>query len=90
LASQAFNIGGGTENTLSLLELIQRLEELLNHKILIRYEESRPGDQLYYVSDTRKFREMMDWSPITFLDQGLEKLHQWLVDSGINNVIPRS
>jgi hypothetical protein len=37
----------------------------------------RPGDQKYYVSDNRLFGGLTGWQPVTSIEQGLEKLHQW-------------
>ena len=61
---QAFNIGGGLGNTVSLLELLDLIgatARLENPKV--RMEDWRCGDQRYYVSDTRKFKAATGWSP---------------------------
>jgi CDP-paratose 2-epimerase len=89
LSGQAFNIGGGPEHTVSLLELINRLEGLLGQEIPCQHESPRPGDQLFYVSDHRKFQDLTGWSPLTSIDRGLEKLLQWLVDSRPATFVPR-
>src|SRR5207302_4292550 len=56
LSGRAFNIGGGLGNTISLLELLELIEQLRGEKTAIRLNDWRPGDQRYYVSDTRKFK----------------------------------
>ena len=81
LSGQAFNIGGGAANTISLLELIDRMADLLGQRPLLRYGEWRPGDQRYYVSDTRKFREATGWRPRVNVAVGLRRLQQWLVEA---------
>ena len=55
LAGQACNLGGGRANTLSLLELLARLSELGIAPPPVRFAAARPGDRLYYVSDTSMF-----------------------------------
>ena len=55
---QAYNLGGGPHNTLSLLELIDRLEDNLGQELPVNYDEWRPGDQKVYVSDIRKAKRI--------------------------------
>jgi CDP-paratose 2-epimerase len=78
VSGQAFNIGGGPENTISLLELIDQIEALHGSRPEIRYGAWRPGDQRYYVSDTSKMRGMTGWSPRVSVDQGERQLYEWL------------
>jgi CDP-paratose 2-epimerase len=78
LSGQAFNLGGGPENTLSLLELIDTLEDLLDCRLPLRYGDWRHGDQRYYVTDTRKFARATGWEPKTGVEEGLQRLHAWL------------
>ncbi len=51
---QAYNLGGGPINTLSLLELIERLEDKLGESLSVSFKDWRPGDQKAYISDIRK------------------------------------
>jgi CDP-paratose 2-epimerase len=81
LAGQAFNIGGGPTKTTSLLELIGIVTELRGERPVVRFAKWRPGDQRYYVSDTRKFQAATDWSPRVGVRQGVKKLYQWLLGS---------
>jgi CDP-paratose 2-epimerase len=81
LSGQAFNIGGGLGNTISLLELLEMIERLRGKKPAIHLEEARPGDQRYYVSDTRKFKAATGWAPKVTAREGIERLFQWLAES---------
>jgi CDP-paratose 2-epimerase len=38
----------------------------------------RPGDQRYYVSDIRQARRALGWSPRVGVDQGLQRLYEWM------------
>ena len=81
LAGQAFNIGGGPGNVISLLDLLDRIEALEGHRPEVRHEAWRTGDQRYYVSDTRRFQAATGWRPHVSAAQGIERLHRWLRES---------
>ena len=59
VAGEAFNIGGGPTQAISLLDLIDTLEARLQEKIPLRWGEWRPGDQRIYVSDIRKLGDRL-------------------------------
>jgi CDP-paratose 2-epimerase len=88
LQGEAFNIGGGVGNTLSLLELVDRLEQLCDEPLTLSFGEWRTGDQRYYVSDISKFRNATGWRPQVGIDQGLNALHGWLDSSRSNLTSP--
>lgn len=75
---QAFNIGGGHENVISLLELIEILKEKLNKKIEYQFDEWRPGDQKIYISDITKIRNLTGWKPKITIYEGLDLLLMWV------------
>ena len=79
LAGQAFNVGGGPDSTLSLLELVDLLEELHGARPTIRYADARPGDQRWYVSDTSRLRTATGWSPRIQPVEGVGSLYHHLV-----------
>jgi CDP-paratose 2-epimerase len=81
LAGEAFNIGGGPENTTSLVELLDLMGELRGERPLANVEAWRPADQRYYVSDTRKFERATGWHPRTSVREGVSRLHDWLVET---------
>ncbi len=53
VAGRAFNIGGGPANAVSLRQLVRHLEVLTGRPLRVDCADWRPGDQRYYVSDTR-------------------------------------
>jgi CDP-paratose 2-epimerase len=81
IAGQAFNIGGGPDKTLSLLELIDILEKRLGRKIPLRWDDWRPGDQRIYVSDIRKLKQRLDWSPEIGVTKGVTQLVSWVSEN---------
>ncbi len=80
-SGQAFNIGGGPRNTVSLLELLDLIAELLGHKPEVVFDEWRTGDQRYYVSDTANFERATGWKARVSVQEGLDRLLRWLMDS---------
>ena len=83
LSGQAFNIGGGPRNTTSLLELVDRIGELQGRRPKVGFDEWRPGDQRYFVSDTRKFEAATGWNARTGVDEGVGRLYEWLRGAGV-------
>ncbi len=81
LTGQAFNIGGGNENTISLLEFIELIDEIHGKKPPVYFDSWRSGDQRYYVSDSSKFQTATRWKPSVSIRQGVRKLYQWLLES---------
>jgi len=79
-AGQAFNIGGGPANTVSLLELIDLLGELTGSRAAYGFEPWRTADQRYYVSDIRRFSALTGWAPRTGVHDGVGRLVAWLRD----------
>jgi CDP-paratose 2-epimerase len=75
--SSIFNIGGGPQNTLSLIELIGLLESKLMHRIRCRHRPWRPADQKVYISDISKLRRILDWKPRVPPVRGVEQLISW-------------
>ena len=75
---QAFNIGGGIENSLSLLELFMLLEELVNTKLIFSSLPIRESDQRVFIADLAKAKRILDWVPIVSAQDGIEKMVDWV------------
>jgi CDP-paratose 2-epimerase len=82
-SGHAFNIGGGVTNTTSLLELLALIAELTNRAPAVRFDEWRPGDQRYYVSNARRFSMLTGWRPRVGVREGTRALHDWLVAADV-------
>jgi len=72
---QIFNIGGGTENTMSLIEAVDWIEEISKKKVEIEYHDWRPADQKVYISDISKIKEVLGWEPKVSPREGVEKMY---------------
>ena len=71
-----YNLGGGRANSISVLEAIHRLEELLSRKLEREYvEEARLGDHICYISDLGRLRsDFPEWEVTISLEQILSQL----------------
>jgi len=78
VSGQAFNIGGGPHNTMSLLELLTYLEDELGKKIPLNWSDWRPGDQPVFVCNLKKAREHMGWRPEISVKEGVGQLISWV------------
>jgi CDP-paratose 2-epimerase len=73
-----YNLGGGRGNSISVLEAIERLEELLGRRLDREYvEEPRRGDHMCYISDLSRLRsDFPDWEITISLDEILRQLSE--------------
>jgi CDP-paratose 2-epimerase len=79
-AGNAFNIGGGSKNVISVWnEFAPILEKLLGHPIQAKWGDWRPGDQKVFVSDIRKAKQELDWEPKVGVEEGIRRLYDWVV-----------
>lgn len=66
---EVFTVGGGYENTVSLIETVEEIERQTGKKAVISYERKRDADQDIYISSINKVKEVMEWEPkIKFKD----------------------
>ena len=77
-AGQAFNIGGGIDNSLSLLELFTLLEERIGQPLAFTSGPSRSSDQRLFVADTRKIAGIAQWSPQVSASVGIGNMLDWV------------
>lgn len=78
-AGQVYNIGGGRGNVLSIwTEFGPLLERLHGKTIPVARSDWRPGDQKVFVADTRKAERELGWMPRVSVEEGVEKLFEWV------------
>jgi CDP-paratose 2-epimerase len=75
---QAFNIGGGMENSVSLLELFEMLGKELDVKLRYKKLPWRVSDQKVFVADISKARERIGWQPKIDKRIGIRKMLRWI------------
>jgi CDP-paratose 2-epimerase len=76
---EVYNIGGGRENSISILEAFDRIERMTGKRVRWEYrDEARKGDHICYISDLRKLRShFANWS----LSYSLERILKEIVES---------
>lgn len=76
-AGQAYNIGGGTANALSLLELFAMLEHQTGARMTYARLEPRAGDQKVFVADVSKAARDFGWEPQVECERGIAMMVDW-------------
>ena len=74
---QAINIAGGPKNSISVLELLSKLEKITGNKELSIINPMRKADKLVAYLDIRKAEKLLGWTPKVNVEQGLELLINW-------------
>ena len=75
---RVFNLGGGLENAISLLELIDQIALMRGVAPALSFDQWRPGDQPWYVSRFDALTSAVGWMPQVPLREGLQSLLGWL------------
>lgn len=78
VAGRVFNIGGGTAQSLSILELLARSGEAVGVRPLVEHLPARASDQRYFVADTRNIEAATGWSAQVDVAQGVERMLTWI------------
>lgn len=78
---QAFNVGGGVENSLSLLELFTLLESLIGTKMNYIKLPVRESDQRVFIADISKAANLLSWKPQVSTKQGVSSMLSWVSGS---------
>lgn len=80
IAGEIFNIGGGMENSLSLLELFALLRELLGLRAELRFKKlpRRQSDQDFFVADISKAAKLLGFKPKMDKRRGIASMLDWV------------
>lgn len=78
---QVFNVGGGIENSLSLLELFDLLEAIVGVRLNYEQLPVRESDQRVFVADITKAKRLLDWQPHVTAPAGVSAMVKWVDQS---------
>jgi CDP-paratose 2-epimerase len=78
IAGQAFNLGGGPGNAVSLRQLIAHIEGLIDRKVAVEFSDWRAGDQRYFVADATAAQAALGLQAPTGWREGILELAEWL------------
>ena len=73
-----YNVGGGPEHAISLLECIRLIDDTTGRRSEVRFEEARFGDLKYFVCDIERARTRLGWSPRVPPAEGVPLLLNWV------------
>lgn len=80
--AEVYNLGGGKENTCSILEAFQLIEDISGKPMKYRYDETnRIGDHICYYSDLRKMKaHFPNWDITRSLEEIFHEIYEsWVV-----------
>jgi CDP-paratose 2-epimerase len=76
---QIFNVGGGKENSVSLMELTEICQRVTGNKIGIgSVTENRPADLISFITDCSKIRNLTGWKPKINAEQTVKDIADWI------------
>ncbi len=78
ISGRAFNLGGGAQNAVSLRHLIAHLSDLVGREVEANYSDWRPGDQRYFVADSRSIQTALGLKTPVPWRTGVANLVAWL------------
>ncbi len=78
VSGEAFNLGGGPANAVTLLQVLAEIAEIAGRPADLRFSDWRPGDQRYFVADTRRAAVALGLGPAVGWRDGLQRLAQWI------------
>lgn len=83
VAGEVFNVGGGIENSFSLIELFSFLENELD--IEMHYDKIpwRESDQKVFIADISKVKKMLEWEPKVTKEEGVREMLKWVKEINV-------
>ena len=78
VSGQAFNLGGGPQNAVSLRQLIGHMEQRIGKPGRLEFHDWRPGDQRYFVADPTAARTVLGLRRARDWQDGVADLARWL------------
>lgn len=78
ISGRAFNWGGGPANAVSLLTLLEEIGAILGRVPKVEFSDWRPGDQRWFVADTRLADRALRLKPRKPWREGVRELATWL------------
>jgi CDP-paratose 2-epimerase len=78
ISGQAFNIGGGVENSYSLIELLDFIGKELKINLVYKKINKRESDQKVFIADYRKINNLINWQPKITKEIGVRKMLEWI------------
>ena len=79
LGSEIINLGG--HETISIIQLLTKIEARLDRKAVINYIDKHPADVDANWANVEKARRLLGWEPRVSLDEGITNLVDWYMQN---------
>ena len=76
-----YNIGGGTQAAISLLECIDVLKEINGGSPEVLFSPDRLGDLRYFICNITKAKRDLKWTPKVMPKEGIGRLIDWIKEN---------
>lgn len=80
LQGQAFNVGGGQSNSISVKEAANLIQKILPETKLT-YGTGRDHEDLIFIADHSRFTNATDWKPQVSVEAGIRKIIDWATEN---------
>lgn len=87
---EIFNVGGGSQNNISLQEMTAICQEITGETIPICSDPvTRPNDLIWYITDTSRVSRLFNWKPKRTVNDTIRDIIRWLGSNKeiLNNII---
>ena len=81
VSGEAFNLGGGPSNGVTLRQVIAEIAAITGRTPDLRHADWRPGDQRYFVADTRRVEAALGVRASVGWQEGLRLLARWAAEA---------
>lgn len=82
LSGRVWNVGGGRNSSLSLIEATELMERFMRKKMTTRHQkQTRKGDMIIYMTDNSEITRDLAWSPTVSIEEGAESIARWVRDN---------
>jgi CDP-paratose 2-epimerase len=74
---EIYNLGGGSERSISVIEMLKEIERRTGGRLHLRYCDVRPGDQPLYITNTSKLEQEVGWRARYSLSDTLDSIYRF-------------
>ncbi|MBU3918527.1 NAD-dependent epimerase/dehydratase family protein [Patescibacteria group bacterium] len=79
--SGIYNIGGASKTSISLIECVEIIKEIIGKDVQVNFCPDRFGDLRYFVCDISKAKEKLNWEPTVLPKEGINNLIDWVKEN---------
>jgi len=76
-----YNIGGGSKTAISLIECVELIKKITSKEIKVNFCPDRFGDLRYFICNTSKAKQNLNWQAETLPEKGITELLKWIKEN---------